>query len=405
MHLTPENRLSLAVFLEYCAMGVFLPLAPIYFLREHNIALSATGLAMAIAGLLASAIAILCGKITDAFPPTNILFILLSATAVAVPVLFITSSIELVTASLTPVLLFERLAFGARGALMKQIAPPDGQVRLRARLRVSTNGGILAGSGLFALALSMPEGPTTWIILSAVSAMLFSSAFVTRSITPVHAQDPALSRSNNHAVPHAQRPHKNARYLLLSIAAALIYLHVAFVDFAVPAYVLQETRLPPSLSAAAIVINVCGILALQIPVAAWSERHMPPVRGGCLSAALLIGSFILLLGAQATSKPKATFALIGCIVLYTGAELLLAPLLWAASFECAPSERQGEYQTFFGGFQAVGAQASTAVLGMAILRDNDSLLFPALLLVLFTGCVAVGGILAACRHDAHEEKY
>jgi hypothetical protein len=254
---------------------------------------------------------------------------------------------------------------GVRQALVVALAAGTGRsvTEDRAALQAVGNGGIAVGSvcGGVALALGGHD---------ALRAALLLDAILFLGSVALYARLPRLARSGSEG---RSGPRPDARYLALTLCAAVMYLYMPLLSVGLP-LVLVRADQPSWVVASVLALNTLGVLALQVragrAASSTALAARSAVRGG---VTLLVSCLFLGLAVAGVDWPLALAVLIAGVVVQVLGEVRFAAGAWHLGFALAPPVAVGRWQSTF----AAAVPAARCV-------------GPALLTVLLVGMGPVG---------------
>jgi MFS family permease len=332
--------LALSTALHTMGTGLVVTLSSIYFTRIIGLSVSQVGAGLAVAALIGLTAGIPLCRLSDRLGSRGLLIALLACQAAAVLLYTQAESYSafVVAASL--------LAFAIQGdsavrmTLIANLIPANERIVTRAYLRSVTNLGFAVGTALASIALASDRQATYETLLFVGSGCFLCGAVAVMRVPPVPPMAGANKVSRWAAL-------ADRSYVTVVLINSVLQLHYAILEVGIPLWVSEYTDAPRGLVAVLFLLNTLVILVLQVPVG----RRFGPLRhaGRCVSlAGVLLASACLLLG---LSGPVTGWLTIGILLMAGTAhalgEILHATGSWAASFELAPEDAQGQYQGLF----------------------------------------------------------
>jgi len=252
----------------------------------------------------------------------------------------------------------------ASAALVADVVPEGRRVTAFAVLRLASNVGFAAGS---ALAAFLVGRSFQWLFAAdAGSSALFALiAVLTLPDDPprVRAAARETGRSGYRAMLH------DRSFLLLVGSATLITFVYYQQIYALPLHV-TDVGLTDRDFGLLLTLNGIIVVLLELPISSVTMRRNP--RSMLALGFLLVGAGYALTGA-ATTLPMLALT----VVVWTGGEMIGAPISYSYVADLAPADAGGRYQGLFGVAWGTGAITGPA-LGGLLLSANPMLFWPLL---------------------------
>jgi MFS family permease len=220
------------------------------------------------------------------------------------------------------------------------------RVSVRAKMYMANNVGIGLGASLGAVALVSDGHTMSKLVMGSAAVLYLIAALVglllprTAGVAvPVHgAEDPAVPTS---------RLVEDRRFLVLTGLSAVLGIHLAFIEVAMPLWVTLQTDAPRYMVTVLLVLNTVLVIVLQMPAA---RRSVDPRSAGHLilwsALALAVGN-ALMWAAHAGGVAVSIVLLVVAVVAWTIGEVSSQAGTWTLSFELSPPAVAGAYQGFF----------------------------------------------------------
>jgi MFS family permease len=351
----PERTLALATLVNTTGNGMFMTVSAIYFTQVVGLPAVQVGLGLTIAGAAGLLVGVPMGHLADTRGPRELLVLLTGLLGLAVLGYLLVSGFLGFVAVAVVVVLLDRSGGAARGAFVANVGDPGNRVALRAYLRAVTNVGITLGGllGALTLVIDTPLGYRAAIALDAATFVV--TALVARRLphlppVPHRGDGPRL-------VALRDRP-----FLAVTALNAVMALHYALVDVALPLWVVHRTTAPKWVVATLLLANTVTVVLFQVRVsrgvATVADGARATVRAGFVLAGACVIYASSSLGGPAVA---AALLLLGAFAQVAG-ELLQAAGSWAIGFGLAPSTAQGQYQGLFNTGFAATTMVAPAVL-------------------------------------------
>lgn len=357
--------------------GFVAPFLAMYLTVDRGYSATYAGLVGALHGLGGAVSALGAGVMTDRLGRRPTLLIAQSATAVSVAVLgFVEHPV-----AIAAVACFVGMATnGSRPAVQAMIADivaPEDRVRAFSLNFWAINLGFAfsaAVAGLIAehgyLALFLGEAMMTLLCAVVVFVKLPESRPVREEATGAGAAEPETGLGT------VLRDRSFMAVVALSFLVATL-IQQAFVALPVA---MGESGLSSSDFGLAIAVNGVLIVAVQIPVTRFIERHREPTRL-LVVAALLIGYGF---GLTAFAGSVAIYALTVCV--WTTGEIINTPIQMGLVARLSPTHGRGRYQGVYVLSWSLAALVAPLTAGAVIDHYGAD--------VLWAGCAAVGTLAA-----------
>ncbi len=321
--------------------GLFLPFAVVYFHTAKGMSLTAVGVTLSIAAILALPSGPLAGRLIDRFGPGRMMIAGNLIRAVTFTgYLFVGEPWQLVVlVALT--YWGEGLFWPSTAALVAQVADDGQRGRWYAMDRTLRNVGVGLGGilGSLLVAWGGTGGYSAIVVLNAVSFVV-AAVLVASWRVPAAPPHPAVRES---------APREGYRKVLADriFRRVLVTVFVfTLCDLALTvllsAYVIDGLHLPSWQPGLLFTINTILVVFAQTVVASRIERRGMP-RTLQAAAAVWAVSFLLFAIAPAGQPTTAFVVLTLAIVVFTGAELLQAPTSSALTVAIAPPHLRGRY--------------------------------------------------------------
>ncbi|MGO4341250.1 MFS transporter [Pedococcus sp. 2YAF34] len=359
----PARRLLLATVAESTGFGALLTVSIIYFTTVVGLPAVQVGAVMTASGLCSLALGVPLGALADGFGARRMLVAGLCAQAVGVAVLLTVRSLWAYAVVVIAVGLADRVAYGARGALMARIFTGE-RVASRARLRAGQNIGVSLGGAVGALALHA-NTPGAYRAVIGVNALAFVvSAWLAQGLPPLDQ-----AGAGKHAGSTGRRSrlvvHRDRRFVGAAALNAVLCLHYGLFEVAMPLWVVRETDAPRALVGVLFIVNTALVVLFQVRMSRGSESARGGARSSLAGAALVLVSTLLFASATHSGSVGAVALLVAATVVYVFGEMSQAAGSWGVSYALSPEDRHGEYQSAFGS-AASGGMLLAPLLATAV---------------------------------------
>jgi MFS family permease len=156
-------------------------------------------------------------------------------------------------------------------------------------------------------------------------------------------------------------------YALVALLNTVMLLYMPLLSLVVPLWIVQRTGAPRWTVAALLVLNTVGVVLFQVRVArrvTGLESATRFVRYAGMAMLASCAVFALSTGGTAWT---ACLVLLAAAGLQLVGEMMLASGAWQIGFDLAPSDKQGQYQGFFGSGVPVARMVGPVVLTTLVL--------------------------------------
>ena len=359
----PARRLLLATVAESTGFGALLTVSIIYFTTVVGLPAVQVGAVMTASGLCSLALGVPLGALADGFGARRMLVAGLCAQAVGVAVLLTVRSLWAYAVVVIAVGLADRVAYGARGALMARIFTGE-RVASRARLRAGQNIGVSFGGAVGALALHADTAGAYRAVIGVNALAFVVSAWLAQGL-PRPEQDGAAKPARATGRRSRLVVHRDRRFVGAAALNGLLCLHYGLFEVAMPLWVVRETDAPRSLVGVLFIVNTALVVLFQVRMSRDSESARGGARSSLAGAALVLVSTLLFASATHTGSVAAVALLVAATVVYVFGEMAQAAGSWGVSYALSPEDRHGEYQSAFGS-AASGGMLLAPLLATAV---------------------------------------
>lgn len=383
----PVRAFAAVNLLNTIGSGLYIAGSALFFTRGLGLPTQtvAAGLGAGLtAGLIVS---LVVGRAADRRSPVAIYSGLLGVQALAMLAFPLASSTIafLVIAVISGIA--DRSIAGVVGAVIHHLTDASHRTLVRAQLRTTTNLGIAVGSGVAAIGLAV-DTAAAYSVLIWGNALTFAVAAVMvarmhlRPATPTGGTRAASAASKGTARSRHE-PMRDLRYLAATAAGGVLALQGPLLTFCLPIWIATRTDLPIWMVSAVLLVNTAMVVALQAPVATMVDGFAAARRAARVAGGALGGCCLLLPATRADNGWIAMASLLAWVLVLTVGELATSTVQFFVSFELAPPEAQGAYQSVFALGQGIARAAGPSALALVVL-DGGNL-----------GCAALAAALLA----------
>ncbi|MGW1916494.1 MFS transporter [Streptomyces sp. NPDC002076] len=357
------RRYAYANLINTIGIGLYLAGSALYFTRGVGLSAGQVASGLGLATGVGLALMMPLGKLADRYGAKRIYVALLITQALAMAAFTVVDSFTAFLCVATVNGIAESGVSGTAGALIHSISKPEERVVGRAQLRTSTNLGLGCGSLLAAGALAV--GTTaSYTVLIAGNSVLFAAAAVLVSRIPAssHAAQP---RADNAPAGSLFAPLRDLGYMSVAAANALLSLHVTVLSFAVPLWIADHTRAPLWSVSAVLLVNTGLVVLFQVRVSSRANTILAAARSSRRAGfALSVSCGVMALTPHVPAM-TALILLLAWAALLTLGELFQSAGEFCFSFQLAPDDAQGVYQSAFA--LAPGVVRALAPAGLTLL--------------------------------------
>ncbi|MEY2245974.1 MFS transporter [Streptomyces sp. BF23-18] len=362
---TPQVRpLALSTALHTVGTGIIVTLSILYFTRIVGLSTAQVGVGLTAAGGIGLCAGIPLGRLADRFGPRGVLIIMLCCQASAIMLHIWVTTLGGFLAVTALLAFANEGATAVRSAMIARSFASSERITARAYLRAITNLGFAVGTSLASIPLTSTD-PAPYRVLIAVSAVCFLAAAGAMLRTPAVAVLPTARAVS------PWRALRDAPFLAVTACNAVLQLHYAVLEIGIPLWVAEHTDAPPSTISVLFVLNTAFVLVFQVPVGRrWgSLRHAGRATA---VAGVLVALACLLLGLAGDLVGVSTLVvLITAGAVHATGEILHTTGSWAAGFDLAPDDAQGQYQGLYSTGMAMAQMLGPAFVTTVILANGD----------------------------------
>ena len=261
-----------------------------------------------------------------------------------------------------------------RQALAASQVPLEGRVRLRAVLHTLLNIGMGLGAAWGAVAVALDLRPVfigTFVVNAAIylaTGAVYAFLHSSRGLATLPGAQSAAWRDR--------------RLLGLTAIAAMLQLSVPILGVLVPIWIVTRSAAPEWLPAAALMMNMLVVVAVQLRWATWVDSASRARASALIAGGAAVLSCITLGLAPALGGAGASVAALGGVLLITVTEVAAGAASWFRLTQLSPVGRQGEFQAVF---------ATSTTLARIV---GPAVLLPVVIAIGLPAWVALGLVIA-----------
>ncbi|MER7716306.1 MFS transporter [Streptomyces flaveolus] len=341
--------------------GMLLPLGLLYFTDVRGLPLAQVGVATTVGQAIALPVTFLAGRLMDRVGPKPVVVWANVVAAAGFALFLVAAEPWHVAGVYVLVQAGINMYFTAQRTLITHVTEPGERRAWFAFTGSLRNIGLAAGAAAAAGALAMSgQGSLRWMIaVDAATYLLAALCFAAVATTPPRpegaAPDAVVTRADD-----------TRRYLLLVAANVPYVLAQAMLGVLIAVYTTRSLGLPASAASVLFVVNTVIVSGLSTVVTAHVAPKVPrrAVAAGYLIMTVGMGAFAL--PALPRLASTAWVALMGAMVLFSVAEILLGPALSELSVSLTPGAAGGFTQGLYQFSWAVGMVAAPAVFTLLL---------------------------------------
>lgn len=382
-----DQKLVVCALIEAIGNGLFVVLGTIFYVQVIGIDIRVVGAVLSASAVVGILAAVPFGRYIDRHDSRTVLLVALVCQGLSIVFIALSTSLMAFAAATVTNVLAAKLAFGARGVIMRGSHSPD-KVGLRARMRAALNIGASLSAPIAGLALSVKSATAFRLFLIAASLAYFASAALIAKVNLAPRAEQAKDEDSRLETGNVWR---DRPFVIVTLLSVVIAMHYGIFEIAVPIWVIQNTSAPDYMVSVLFFVNTITVILFQVRL----SRGTEDARGG--RRALLLGGLLIFAGFSVFGIAHYVGHLAAIVVLAAGGllhafgEVLQASGTWAVSYALAPVERSGEYQSFFGTAASVSLVLAPIVAGFTAGHGSGLMWFAAGLGVA-AACAAVGVI-------------
>jgi MFS family permease len=370
--LSGRYSLAGALFTDSLGDGLFVPFAVVYFLHTTGLRLTAVGLGLTAASLLALPAAPVSGILIDRMSPARVVIIgnLVSAAAFT-GYLFVTDLWQLILLAFLAAA-GGRFFWTANLSLVGEAFDGAERAKWFAFQRAARNAGYGLGGLLAAAALGVGSGIgyRALALANAVSFLLAAGLVMWWLRGPGGKIPPSRGVTGGSSPGGYRIPLTDGPFLLLAAMNVMFVLCMMVLDVLLALYLVRVLHQPVWLSGLLFAANTVAVAAGQTAV--WARfQHRRPVRVVQLSAIVWGVSFLLLIPLRALPAAFAIPGVFVAIAVYTAAELIQGPVFNGLVVAAAPEHLRGRYMAVYQLSWALGQAAAPGLFGWLFTVNHD----------------------------------
>lgn len=342
--------------------GLFLSGSVVFATKVIGLTGAQVGIAISLSGFAGIAGAGVMGRFADRFGPRRVLGILTVSQAILYVVYAATSSFWPFVAILCPIAICKNGSLAASAALITEIDPGPGRVKLRAQARSMYNAGFSLGAALSATALAIGTAPA-YYALPLGNAVSFIGAYWVIRRLPEAGPRPQSARRVLDAL-------RNTPFLLTTCLTTVLAIHLSLITIVVPLWIVERTTVPQAMIGVLLVLNTLFAVTFQVGASKGAESLTGSTRKARSAAvAMALGCAVLAPSGHVPTLVAGAL-LIAAFLLLSYGEILQSAGAWGMSYALAPKAAQAEYLGAFAMSSAGQTVLAPAIGALLVLRNG-----------------------------------
>lgn len=329
----PTRVLSAATLVNTVGTGLFMTGSALFFTRSVGLSAGQVGVGLTAAGLLGLLVGLPAGHLADRRGAREVLVALLVAQGAGMACLVLVDSFLSFLLVATAYTVLERASNAVRQGLVAVALPPEQRVAGRAYLRAVTNLGIAGGAALAGLALAADSRAAyvSLVLGNAVSCVLAAGVLL---------RLPGGVRRTAQETGSMLQALRDRPYLAVTLVNAVLGLHYALLEVAVPLWVVRHTDAPLSVVAVLFLVNTGCCVLLQVRVARTAHDVASSAVAVRRGGALIAASCLVFATSSGSSARVAVALLVLAALVNVAGELYQAAGSWGSASGSRPSTRR-----------------------------------------------------------------
>ncbi|MGY0005760.1 MFS transporter [Micromonospora sp. I033] len=358
------RTLALATLANTVGSGLWLTGGALYLTRDVGLSPASVGAGLTLAGLVGLTASLPLGALADRRDPRTLRALVQVGQGAAAAAYLLVDSFPVFLAVAVLEMLLASGNLAVRAALVAAVAGPQGRVHAFATLRAVANLGIAVGAGLAGFVLAA-DSHLAYQVLVAGNALtyLLSAALLLR----LPAYPPVAGRGRGPAGRRRGRALRDARFLAVSGASAVLALHWTLLALVVPLWTVTRAGAPPPVVSAVLLTNTVLTVLLAVRLGRGADDATRAARS-MRRAGLVLGAAMLLYAATAGLPTAASVTLLlTATAVYTFGDLWHGTAGAGLAYDLAPPDAIGAYQGVDGMLAGLSRALGPALLTLLVL--------------------------------------
>ncbi|WP_433355944.1 MFS transporter [Microtetraspora malaysiensis] len=360
----PPRLLALAQLAGAVGDGAFIVCSALFFTRIVGLSPTQVGFGLTLGWGVGSVAGIPLGHLADRRGPRGTAILLAVATAAAIGSFLLVRSPWAFTVAACLYGSCQSGLTAARQALLAGLVDRERRTEIRAYLQSTVNGGLAIGAALGGVALQLDTREAYLTIFTMDAASFLAAALVLRRLpavavpaAPAPGASPVVAAGPKLAVLR-DRP-----YALVTFLNMIMMLYMPLLSLVLPLWIVGHTAAPNWTVSALLVVNTASVVLFQVRVARGVTGLRTASRFVRRSGVVMLAACaVFALSAAGASAWTAVAVLLAGAALQVIGEMTLSAGAWEIGFDLAPSDKQGQYQGFFGSGAAIARMLGPLLL-------------------------------------------
>ncbi|MGE9781669.1 MFS transporter [Janibacter sp. G368] len=345
-----ERNLALQCVLSAFATGTFITGTAVYFTQVVGLTGSQVGLGMSLAALVALALQLPMGRLTDRVGAKPLWVLASTAEAALYFAWPLIGGVIAFVAMLSVLAVVETAGRNARNVYRIAVFDRATRVRAMAYMRAARNVGYTLGAGASGVALGLGIGAVRVVPLITAGLLVLNAAMIAGLLPAIRRTVEATTVADTvGAAPAAWR---NTGFVLLAMCNGVISSNQVLLNVVVPLWLVERTDAPPVLLAWLFGTNTVLAVLLQVRASRVADSVDGSLRAVRWSGWAFVISCALIAVTHETIGWVSIMLIWAGHVTITGAELWQSAADWGLTSELSDHRRLGDYQGVWGmGYQ------------------------------------------------------
>jgi MFS family permease len=356
------RRLALAQLANAIGDGAYLVSSALYFARIVGLSPTQIGFGLTFGWAVGAVVGVPLGHLADRRGPKGVAVLLAVSTALSAGLFLFVRSFPLFVLAVCLYACSQAGLAAARQALLAGLVDKEKRTEIRAYLQSTVNAGLAIGAALGGVALTFDTREAYLAVFVVDTLGFLAAAAVLRRLPHVPPSPPVVGEPKLAVL--RDRP-----YALIAFLNTLMLFYMPLLSVVVPLWIVQRTSAPRWTVATLLVLNTLSVVVFQVRVARQVKGLDSASRLVRYAGVVMFASCaVFALSGAGSSAWAAAIALFAAAGLQVVGEMMLASGAWEISFDLAPSDKQGQYQGFFGTGVAVARMCGPLLLTTLIIN-------------------------------------
>ncbi|GAA8852782.1 MFS transporter [Helicobacter pylori] len=345
-----ERDLALKCVLSAFATGTFITGTAVYFTQVVGLSGSQVGLGMSLAALVALALQLPMGRLTDRVGAKPLWVLASTAEAALYFAWPLIGGVIAFVAMLSVLAVVETAGRNARNVYRIAVFDRATRVRAMAYMRAARNVGYTLGAGASGVALGLGIGAVRVVPLITAGLLVLNAAMIAGLLPAIRRTVEATTVAD--AVGAGPAAWRNTGFVLLAMCNGVISSNQVLLNVVVPLWLVERTDAPPALLAWLFGTNTVLAVILQVRASRVADSVDGSLRAVRWSGwAFVISCALIAVTHETIGWISIVLVWVGHVTI-TGAELWQSAADWGLTSELSDHRRLGDYQGVWGmGYQ------------------------------------------------------